>query len=126
MGQPQFPGYCCQCRLRHGKLFPAVAMDAQGCGTIESPPLTLDILEGIEAGSTLGSASGSGNDIGFCFGSDVTVTSTPPLTNAGYDVLWNVQDESGNVIPLQQNSALEITIESLSTAAAGERNLHNR
>ena len=50
-------------------------MDAQGCGTIDSPLLTLDILEGIEAGSL--SASGSGNDIGFCSGNDVTVTSTP-------------------------------------------------
>ena len=76
----------------------AVAMDAQGCGTIEGPLLNLDILDGIEAGTL--SASGSGNDTGFCFGSDVTVTSTPPFTNTGYDVLWNVQDESGNAIPI--------------------------
>ena len=93
----------------------AVAMDAQGCGTIEGPLLNLDILDGIEAGTL--SASGSGNDTGFCFGSDVTVTSTPPFTNTEYDVLWNVQDESGNAIQSQQSGDLGITIESLEAAA---------
>ena len=93
----------------------AVAVDMQGCGTDESALLSVNILDGIEAGAI--TATGSGNEAGFCFGGDVNVTSTPPLTNTAYDVTWQVEDSSGNTIQSQESSDLEITIESLGAGA---------
>ena len=89
----------------------AQAIDNMGCGSIESELLTVEVLNGIEAGTLAG--TGNGNDLGFCFGSSVMVTSTSPVTSSDFTIEWNLYDEDNMLIQSQTGTDLSFIIESL-------------